>query len=290
MVRRTSVRLMTHDFVAQISNCPILASADRARGELALALGRRRVILIQDAEIAATPAHSLQGLALLTTSLVLPDLKPAKIREAEAVAHDVACLLMLATMSQTRYVGYQYGSESLNHRIRGIYNLFRPSIEVDDPDAVRLFLESTWPSYRRYRSRRKLAVVIEYLTEAEHPQRTLQMQALLAFVAFESLKTTYASAAGIPFQKGYFRRPNGKPYSFGTLATMMLGAVGMNPGLRRLIGLRNHIIHSGLTSRPLSSLYSSYCALQELLRRYLLRLLNYRGPYLDFKNLLPRTA
>jgi hypothetical protein len=279
---------MPHDFVAQISNCPILASPDGSRRELVLTLGRRRVVLLQDAEIAATPAHSLQGLPLVTTSLVLPILEAAKVREAETVAHDVACLL--ATMSQTRYVGYQFGSDALNHRIRGIYNLFRPAIEVDNPETVRLFLESTWPSYRRYRSRRKLAVVIEYLTEAEHPQRTLEMQALLAFVAFESLKTTYASVVGIPFRNGYFRRANGRTYSFEALATMMFAAVGMRPGLRRLIGLRNHIFHSGLTRQPPSSLYNSYCSLQELLRRYLLRLLNYRGPYLDFKTLLPRIA
>jgi hypothetical protein len=281
---------MPPDFVAEIANCPILAGADRTGRELRLSLGGRRAVLIQDAEVATAPAHSLQGRALVTTALVLPNLKGAKVREAEAVAHDLACLLMFATMSQTRYVGYRHGSEGFDLHMRGIYNLFRPTIEVDDPDVVRFFLESTWPSYRHLRSRRKLAVVIEYLTEAEHPQRTLQMKALLAFVAFESLKTTFALSAGIPFHNGSFRRANGRTYSFEALATMMLGAVGMRPGLRRLIGLRNHIVHSGLTTRPLASLYGSYCSLQELLRRYLLRLLNYRGIYLDFKNLLPCMA
>lgn len=53
----------------------------------------------------------------------------------------------------------------------------------------------------------------------------------------------------------------------------------MKRGLKRIIKLRNEIIHSGLSRLSFSSKISLYNRGHDIIREYLLRLLNYQGRY-----------
>jgi hypothetical protein len=110
----------------------------------------------------------------------------------------------------------------------------------------------------------------------------------LLFVAMESLKDTYAREARIPYAKGYYRKPVrklggiGAPFSFNELLLKMLRSMGMRRTVKQVVGLRNEIIHSGLSRKPHSQQMRMYERVQDLVREYLIRLLSYHGVYYTY--------
>ena len=126
------------------------------------------------------------------------------------------------------------------------------------------------------------------LTIAELPVQPLEVKLAQIFIVMENLKGTFATKTGIPFFKGYFQdnaypnRPLHKQprIGFEALLTSMFKDVGMKPSLRRIVRLRNEIIHFGLSRKPYSSLRKDYDYCHDVVREYLLRLLNYEGEYL----------
>lgn len=143
-------------------------------------------------------------------------------------------------------------------------------------------------NYLRLERARKLPLVIDYLVRAEQPGQPMEIQLLIAFVVLENLKSTYAKSASIPFKKGFFRkipRPQrgSDTYSFEELLQLMFRDVGMRKGLKRIIRLRNQIIHSGVSHRTYSWQRAKYEHLQYLIREYLLRLMRYNGEYLTYR-------
>jgi hypothetical protein len=136
---------------------------------------------------------------------------------------------------------------------------------------------------------RKLNVVIRYILLADRPEQPLEVQLILAFVALESLKTTYAHSNHIPFVGGHFRKISSPPmrnlrreprYRFEDLLKLMLGDVKMGKtALKQLIKLRNTIIHTGIANVRPRTLHKMHDSVQDILREYLLRLLNYKGEF-----------
>ena len=165
-----------------------------------------------------------------------------------------------------------------------------------DGTAVREFLERTWGGFRRESRRRKLTAVIEYLVTAERRDQPIEVQLLLVFVCMENLKATFARSSGIPETKrGFHRVSSGRAatmtrqqlerspkYGFEALLRQMLKDVGMTRGLKRLISLRNQIIHQGLSTWPAKSRFKAYETCHDILREYLLRLLGFKGSYLVY--------
>lgn len=103
--------------------------------------------------------------------------------------------------------------------------------------------------------------------------------------ALENLKDTYARAAGIPYIKGFYRKPPSKPgniggqFGFEELLLEMLLSVGMRRGLKQVVTLRNEIIHSGLSRKPHARQLTMYERIQDLVREYIFRLLGYHGEF-----------
>src|SRR5438067_7084655 len=69
-------------------------------------------------------------------------------------------------------------------------------------------------------------------------------------------------------------------HAFKELLKLMLCDVKMGKtGLKEPVKLRNAIIHSGIaTARP-GTLHKMYDSVQDILREYVLRLLNYKGQF-----------
>ena len=112
--------------------------------------------------------------------------------------------------------------------------------------------------------------------------------------ALESLKSTFARVENIPFVKGHFRKlsnppkpnPRNEPtISFQEMLELMLGKVGIqNAPLAQIVNLRNDIIHNGITQQTDPTNRKIFEISQDLLREYLLRLLNYQGSFFLYSN------
>ena len=223
--------------------------------------------------------------------------------EGESIVDDVCRLLAFAAISQVVPFEYRMGRHVKRISVSGQSWQFRPVISIIDGDITASYLEKVWPIYRKEKRRRKLAEVIEMLTFAELPLQPLEIRLAQIFIILENLKGTYARARGYPFVKGRFRRASSPPktdpskertWSFEELLTEMLNEVKMKPRLRRVIQLRNEIIHFGLSRKPYESLIKQYDSCQDIVREYLLRFLGYDGLYLVYSKacreskLLPR--
>ncbi|EEE35154.1 conserved hypothetical protein [Rhodobacteraceae bacterium KLH11] len=251
---------------------------------LELKLGRYKVRLTQDREVVANKVKP-KGL-IYTTDLEILGVK--KYTEGETATNDICRLLSLASFSQVTPLECSfdgYGRHLLNLTDQAMY--FRPLINIKSGDETQAFLEKTWASFRKKKRSRKLSEVIEMLTIAELPIQPLEIKLAQIFIIMENLKGTYAKANGIPFSKGFFRKVtdpamplNKQPrLNFETLLNSMFEEVGMRPSLKRIIRLRNEIIHFGLSRKPYTSLRKDYDFCHDIVREYLLRLLNYDGKY-----------
>ena len=169
--------------------------------------------------------------------------------------------------------------------VSGVGVHFRPVFAIQDGTQVKRFVEQTYDKYVDLEQTRKLNVVFDYLVQAEAPGQLTEVKSLLAFVALESLKHTYAYSQGIPYINGYFRKPphkgsgKGQPWQFKELVQQMLKRVVMAHDLTAAYSLRNDLIHSGLSSESFSRQRELYEDVHDLIREYLLRLLGYRGHY-----------
>jgi len=195
------------------------------------------------------------------------------------IAIDFCWLLSLATNSMISAYQFPTDTGSRSTSVEGWKNLSGSHIPILPGRNVRAFVETTWPSFRRLIRGRKLVIPIHYLLLADLPDQPLEISALLTFVAWESLKHTWAHKANIPFKKGRFRTASGKPIGFTQLSRDMLASVGIRKGVERLARLRNRIVHTGLAAISYPNLERQTTQTRILLLRYLFRLLGYHGTF-----------
>ena len=232
-----------------------------------------------------------KGLFAETTEVVASGIRQAQVSKIKAALDRICWLLSFAGGCRVICYGYKYKNGSdLGHytSASGVAQYFRPVFEIRDGKQVKAFVEQTYEAYRRLEKPRKLNAVIDYLAQAERDGQPIEVRLILAFVTLESLKATFAKSQGIPYIKGFFRKlpkkqgHDGEKYSFEELLTMMLRQVGMRKGLKRVIQLRNDLIHSGLSRKPHSRQWVLYADIHDLIREYMLRLLGYCGRYTPY--------
>jgi hypothetical protein len=260
------------DLRVYIANCPVggeavtrLPKGGWKRDRIDLYLGGFPVILRQTDCGMPGRHREAEGHTVHTTTLEFGDISTNKRKRAERIADDLAWLLSAATMSPVRPFSYQFGRGSRTHTITNRTSIFRPLIEIANGKAVRVFVQSTWPNFRRLKRARKLAAVIDYLVIAEQPDQPIEVSTLLVFTALEALNSTHSPGRRQAFEKRIER---------------MLAGVGMRRGLKQLVALRNRLVHEGLAGISHSTLRSHHDRLHDIVREYLLRLLSYRGRYL----------
>lgn len=225
-----------------------------------------------------------------TTDVIVRDVKQRQVPKLQRVLHQLCWLLSFAGLSRVMYFGHEYpDGTGLQHTrsVVGVASFFRPTFWIGDGAEVRNFIEKVYDTYAELETKRKLGVVIDYLVQAERSGQPREVKLILAFVVLESLKDTYARDCRIPFVKGFFRKhPRPKSgrdaYSFEESVQKMLRSVGMKRGVKRIVKLRNEIIHSGISRLSPSSQWSLYERVHDIIREYLLRLLDYRGSYLTY--------
>lgn len=241
----------------------------------------------QSADVVCGKTEDFRGTFCSTTTVEVDDIQPSNLEEALAVLDGICWLLSFATESRVHCYGYHFPDKMHGHfkSTTGIANPFRPPFALIDTVKIKSFVEETYPAYCRLNKKRKLPEVFHYLLQTEGPGQPTEIRLLLLFVTLENLKDTYARTAGIPYIQGYYRKPSrksgkiGGAFKFEELLSEMLRSVGMRRGLKQIVCLRNEIIHSGLSRKSHLRLISMYERIQDILREYVLRLLDYHGEF-----------
>lgn len=263
----------------------------KLRDTLNLSCGGFQIKLIQREKVVLGNISDLVGGFVETTRAEVQGVSPTKKAQALKVLDHICWLLSFATQSSVVRYSYEYPSGSgvsQSRSVIGMANHFRPAIEIRDGVETKKFIEACYDRYALLERTRKLNVVFDYLVQAEKRGLPTELRLLIAFTVLENLKDTYARSLGIPYLNGFFRKEKNPTrrspsYSFNELLTHMFKAVGMRRGLKRVISLRNEIIHSGVARKPHSWQWGRYEQLQSLIREYILRLLHFRGFYYTYR-------
>lgn len=295
------------DYRALIANCPMIGElpGTKAAGgtgyldTIKLHLGQFDLELVEVPAIVTRNLGESKGEAVYTTDLYIRGISANQFDAAERLASEVAELLSLAACSMVMKFGYQFHDtdhEGQEQLITGHLQYFRPVIHTHSGASIREFLERTWPTYQRLRDVRKLNIAFQYHAWAQASGPPMELNLLTTFALLENLKHTFAIEQGYPFIKGFFRSHGatnsqpGRSRSFRSLLQEMLKAVGMTPNLDAIIDMRNELVHSGLSLLSMAGYRNVHGASHDILREYLLRLLQYSGSYFSYSSPnVPRT-
>lgn len=204
--------------------------------------------LFQLPTIVREPIASFRDQPTVTTEVFFRDIGQDQEAKARRAAQDLAWLLSLACLSDVQVSAFQYDGRYETFGLSGGTRFFRPVIDPMNREAIRGFIEQTWPRFRLLKRRRKLPEVIHYLVIADRPEQPIEVKLALIFIVMENLKATFARSAGIPYAGGAFRKLSIPPkrnirrearYTFRELLDMMQQSVGMDRRVARIIQMRN---------------------------------------------------
>lgn len=208
---------------------------------------------------------------------------PARLELANQICE------MLSFVTESRVVTYGHdfpaGVVLNRHAAMGTVETFRPPFSTYNGGLFKNYVEMCYPAFVQNRGPRGLNVVFDYLYHAGKTGLAIEVHLASLFILLENLKHTYALQAGYPFIGGYFRNHGATPAakgakkSFKDLLNAMFGAVGMNPNMDRIISLRNDLIHSGLMSLNDAGKFQLLEEINDIVREYILRLLNFHGTF-----------
>jgi hypothetical protein len=232
----------------------------------------------------------LLGQQVHTTDIFVRNVDPSELEKAKRVVNDLCWLLSLARLSQVTPFSYRYQNSVRVNRSDRIMMDFRAPISHFEGAGTQTFVAETWSAYRTLKTRRDLQEFIDYLTIAERPDQPIEVRALLVSVVIEGLKATYARSKGIPYVNNFFRTKKRTKktneliaYSFADLVKEMLAEVGMPPMQKRLVAMRNEIVHFGLSDLDVKTLANRYAMGMSLVTRYMFRLMGYNGAMHDYQ-------
>jgi hypothetical protein len=296
--RASFLRTALADLVAHISNFDVIGekfstlhiapNKERVRNHIPLRLSGLAIDLYQLPVVFGDRA-ALRGQWVHTTKAYVRDVSAEDRSSAESVIADLCHLLSFATMSEVRSFAFEY-PEGM-HRVNGIGRIsaWRTPIEQDGK-AVSAFVHQAWTRYRDLTNDRSLPELIHYLSICDVPDQPLEVRMLLAFVALEHMKYSWARAKGIPFDGAYFLKPRDPKsnrraarYGLKELLEMMFAEQGMTPDLTPIVKVRNQIVHMGVTRQSHGANRGYYERTKALQHEYLLRLLGYSGQFYDYE-------
>lgn len=236
------------------------------------------------------PTHKnlkqLKGGKIPTTEIVVKNVKTTDVSKALKISDRLCWLMTFIGLTMSCRYKYEYpdGNPIEERNVIGSLHSFRTTLELRNGPAIQTLLQNGYAPFKKYEKSRDLRAVFGYLANAHSHPMPLQFKLLGCFVILESLKSTYAEVSQIPFIRGAYRKginptKNSPSYSFEELLNMMLGEYGLKIGLRRIIKLRNDIVHTGYTKRSFDSQVKQFDRINDILRIYLLKLIEYEGSY-----------
>lgn len=253
----------------------------------------KEILFRQNIDVITRNFSALIGTVCETTTVEVKDVSIEDCKDTIETINAICQLLSFATQSRVKCYGYDFaGGNPIRSReaFTGIANHFRPVFDFNDTFKIKHFVEQAYPNYIRLVKDRELHVVFEYLYQADLTTQLYEIRLLSLFIALENLKSTFARINNISYEKGKFRKSKlinqkiGNPFTFEELLLEIFTSMDMNNNLKEIILLRNEIIHSGLSQKLFAEQFQIYEAIHDLLREYILRLLNYRGTYSPYSS------
>lgn len=251
----------------------------------------------------------------VTTHVEVQYTEETRIPQIFEIIDDICYLLSFAQQSYVRCETYDRCSTQ--SRPRSDVKTMRADNNIIDMHGLKIrnFIEQTYPTFKKLKSSRQLTVVFDYLCEANRANLATEASLILHYVIIENLKHTYAQVNGFKKRDGItFFHPSYpdlkqeprdiENYKEITKKAKKLfrhkkyGECGSNEMIKRtfedigisrtitntIIDKRNKIIHEGLLLPLNDSQYSKQAREDQneasnLIREYLLTLLNYQGTY-----------
>jgi len=261
------------------------------RDRIELNLSGYDVILKQKKNVVIGNINDLKGNCCYTTDVIIRNVSKKDRDKATEIVMDISILLSMICESWIGPLKLEYPEGSglyTTNSFIGATQFFRPVLEIRDGEKVYNFIQLVWKQYQKVKKKRKIKELVHYLCLAELPENPVELQLIIAFTMLENLKDTWARSKKIPFVNGFFRKVGNNlnvnlkktpSYRFKELLRSMLKDMKMKRGLERIVGLRNDLIHSGLSRRTPQSQLKTYEVCRDIIREYLLRLLGYSGKY-----------
>lgn len=252
-----------------------------------------------------------------TTTVTVKNVAEHEVDHILEIVDDICQLLSFAQQSYVIRRGYQIADKQHCINCAGFYISSRSNIIEDKGKSIRNFIEQVYPTFIKIKNTRQLSVVISYLCEANRSSLVQEISLISHYVAIENLKHTFAITNGFekkmqdtnyshPQYPDLFSQPadyqhykkiprkNEEPIYrhkiFGKcgsteMTKRMFEDIGINRNeIKDILKKRNKIIHEGILFTIGHEDYSQHAYedlkdVNDLMRQYLLILLNYKGAY-----------
>lgn len=290
---------MAADLHAELANCPIRGiefievkgdggGVSKIRNLVRLKIGQVEFELHQRPGMTSNFGR-LKGGFVETTDVFVRQVEEADVSKTLETLSLVAEMLSFATESRVLAYSHEYPAGTgfgATHSVVGTVQLFRPPF--DEPEHIKLFVESCFDIYVQLRTRRKLNVAIDYIHHSIMRGLAIEVQAGIACLAFENLRDNFARDEGYPHVAGYFQekgyttKDRSKRVSFERHLTEMFQKVGQASDAARVIRIRNEVIHTGLMESNPAQKDDDLDFLESTLREYFLRTVGYHGPFFAY--------
>ena len=250
---------------------------------------------------------------ILTTIVTVRDITEEQIPQILEIIDNICWLLSFAQQSPVARHDYKVNAnKSFNSCSHILINPLRNIID-DRGEDIRKFVELTYPTFKKLKSSRQLPIVIGYLCEANRSSLALEIALISHYIAIENLKNTFALEQQYQYSGQYFIHKNfphldnppkdienylpltksRKKYvhrKFGQVSSTemtfkMFEDINFNrTKIKPFLTKRHKIIHEGILLPCSGNNYNNQaivdrCDVSDLLRQYLLTLLNYKGTY-----------
>ncbi|RUP37444.1 MAG: hypothetical protein EKK63_14895 [Acinetobacter sp.] len=251
----------------------------------------------------------------VTTHVEVQYTEETQIPQIFEIIDDICYLLSFAQQSYVRCETFD--PNSTQSRPHSNVQTMRAQKNIIDMHGleIRNFIEQTYPTFKKLKSSRQLAVVFDYLCEANHTNLALEASLILHYVIIENLKHTFAQVNGFNkrnkttfFHLSYpdLEKEPGDIEDYEKITKkkkklyrhIKYGECGSNEMIKRafedigisrtitgaIVDKRNKIIHEGLLLPLNDSQYSNQARedlneASNLIQKYLFTLLNYKGTY-----------
>lgn len=274
------------------------------RDKFNVVLGGHSITIKQRKSALNVDRNRLRGGQIASSSISIT--KISSFEEGVTFVEDLCWLLSFATQSSVGAYEFTFDKRQVGHSVMGSYNAWRPPFG-NGIGKLSDFLTQTWPAYQRLKSTRPLSAFIHMIDASDLSGGLLEMKITASMQCLEAIKSYFALTEGTRFKiieanNGTFLDASGKEIHFEKLLKLTLQDVGMTlpASFTKIKALRNALVHRGFireTDKIARYIFGPHSAgamhtsmfevmeeVQDILREYMLRLLNYKGDYWTYSS------
>lgn len=250
---------------------------------------------------------------IITTTITVQNIVSEQVSQVLEIIDDFCWLLSFTQQSPVHRCGHKIDSAEHWTNCSGIVINPPANIIESRGGKIRDFIEQVYPAFKELKSSRQLPVVFGYLCEAKRGSLALEASLILHYVLIENLKHTFALSLGFKYKNTHYKHPNYPPLNkqpqdsknyninnknqyihkfYGEcgsteMTKRMFEANGIHRSskvIKITLNKRNTMIHEGVLlpvgdPNYFEQAYQDFCAVNDLIKEYLLRILGYKGEY-----------